>query len=178
MIKLVVVVSICTGAEEVASWIGDGEDGVTDGETTGEGVEDGETTGEVVPDSIGEGVEDGEATGEGVEDGETTGEVVPDSIGEGVEEGETTGEGVEDGVVVPDSIGEGAEGVTEGDTWGAVERGGLTGLEGTITGELLWAGGLDAGGEGGEQLDDGAGTQLKSIPTTPIGAFGPEGELG
>lgn len=44
---------------------------------------------------------------------------------------------------------------------GAVERGGLTGLEGTTTGVLLVAGGLDAGGV--EQLDDGAGTQSKFI---------------
>ena len=73
-------------------------------------------------------------------DGDTTGE-----------DGDTTGE------VVPDSIGEGAEGVTEGVNWGAVDRGGLTGFEGTTTGVLLFAGELDAWG--GEQLDDGAGVQ-------------------
>ena len=44
---------------------------------------------------------------------------------------------------------------------GAVERGGLTGLEGTTTGVLLFAIALDAGGV--EQLDDGAGVQSKFI---------------
>ena len=139
-------VSTGTGAVEVASWMGDGEDGVTDGE--------------VVPDSIGEGVE---TTGD---DGETTGE---DDV--------TTGEGVEiigdddetTGAVVPDSIGEGED----GETWGAVERGGLTGLEFKIIGALLVAGGL-----GGEQLDDVPGWHSKFIPTMPIGTLGPDGELG
>ena len=177
MVKLVVSVStgtvdsVTTGVVVVPDSTGD------DGVTEGEGVEDGKTTGEVVPDSIGDG-EDGVTDGEGVEEGETTGVVVPlrkdgdDGVtdGEGVEDGETTG------VVVPDSIGEGAEGVTEGDTWGAVESGGLTGLEGTTTGVLLCAGGVDAGGV--EHVDDGAGTQLKFIPTTPMGTFGPDGELG
>ena len=178
------VVSISTGADEVASWIGDGEDGVTDGavvpdsigegvETTGEGVEETgegvETTGAVDPDSIGEGVEtigEGvEETGEGVE---TTGAVDPDSIGEGVE---TIGEGVErSGAVDPDSIGEGED----GETWGAVDRGGLTGLEeGIIIATLLVAEEL-----GGEQLDDGPGVHSKFISTTPIGTLGPDGELG
>ena len=89
-----------------------------------------------------------------------------------------TGEGIEDGgtiaEVVPDSIGDDTEGVTEGETLGAVERGGLTGWEGTNTGVLLCAGGLDAGGV---QLDDGAGVHSKFIPTTPIGTLGPDGEL-
>lgn len=161
-------VSICGGTEEVASWIGDGEDGVTDGaivpDSTGEGVE---TTGAVEPDSIGEGVE---TTGEGVEtigadepdsigEGvETTGAVEPDSIGDGVE---TTGEGVETtGAVEPDSIGEGVE-----------TLGGLTGTE--DFGALLVAGGL-----GGEQVDDGPGVHSKFIPTMPICTLGPDGELG
>ena len=81
------------------------------------------------------------------------------------------------GEVVPDSIGEGADGVTEGGTLTAVERGGLTGVEGTTTGVLLLnAGRLDAGGR--EQLDDGAGTQSKFNPTMPTGTLGPDGELG
>ena len=164
------------------------------------GVEDGETTDEVFPDCIIAGVEydettgeDGETTGEvvpdrivaGVEDGETTDEVFPDCIIVGVEDGETAGEDAEtageDGETageedVPDSIGEGAEGVTGGETLGAVERGVLTGWEGTATGVLLVAGRLDAGGV--EQLDDGAALQLKSIATMPIVTFGPDGELG
>ena len=86
-------------------------------------------------------------------------------MSEGVEDGETTGE-----EVVPDSIGENAEGVTEGETLGAVERGGLTGLEGTTTGVLLDA--------GAEQLDDGPGVHWKFIATMPIGTWGPDGELG
>ena len=102
------------------------------------------------------------------------GEVVPTSIIDGVDDGETTTTGVEDGEttgeVVPDSIGENAEGVTESTT--GVERGVV---EGTTTGELLCTGALDAGAE---QLDDGPGTQAKFIPTTPMAAVGPEGELG
>lgn len=91
--------------------------------------------------------------GEGVDDDKTTGD----------EDGMTDGEGVEDvgttGAVVPDSLGEVTEGVTEG----------------TTTGVLLFTGGLDAGGL---HLLDGAGTQSKFIPTTPIGTLGPDGELG
>lgn len=45
-----------------------------------------------------------------------------------------------------------------------------------ITGVLLFAGVLDAGGV--EHEDDGPGLQLKFIATTPIGALGPDGELG
>ena len=170
-----VVVWISTGADEVASWIGDGEDGVTDGEVVPDSIGEGvETTGAVDPDSIGEGVEtigEGvEETGEGVEETgegvETTGAVDPDSIGEGVEtigEGvEETGEGVETtGAVDPDSTGEG------------VETGGLTGLEEGIIAALLVAGVL-----GGEQVDDCPGVHSKFIPTTPIGTLGPDGELG
>ena len=44
MVKL--VVSVSTGTVVVPDSLGDGDDGVTDGE----GVEDGETTGVVVPD--------------------------------------------------------------------------------------------------------------------------------
>ena len=88
--------------------------------------------------------------GEGVEDDKTTGDE------DGVTDGETTG------TVVPDSLGEETEGVTEG----------------TTTGVLLAVGGLDAGGAGGLHLLDGAGTQSKFIPTTPIGTLGPDGELG
>ena len=91
--------------------------------------------------------------GEGVEDDKTTGDEDGVTDGEGVEGGETAG------AVVPDSLGEEAEGVTEG----------------TTTGVLLCAGGLDAGGL---HLLDGPGTQLKFIPTTPIGTLGPDGELG
>ena len=90
--------------------------------------------------------------GEGVEDDKTTGDEDGVTDGEGVEGGEMTG-------AVPDSLGEETEGVTEG----------------TNTGVLLFDGGLDAGGL---HLLDGAGTQSKFIPTTPIGTLGPDGELG
>ena len=50
---------------------------------------------------------------------------------------------------------------------------------------LLVAGALDAGAldagtldAGGLQELCGPGTQLKLIPTTPIGTLGPDGELG
>ena len=66
--------------------------------------------------------------------------------------------------------------MTEGETLGAVERGGLTDVEGITTGALLVAGRLDAGGV--EQLDDEAGTQSKFILTMPMGTLGPDGELG
>ena len=58
----------------------------------------------------------------------------------------TTGEDDDaTGEVVPDSIGDDAEGVTEGVFWGAVDRGGLTGVEVTTTGVLLLcAGELEA----------------------------------
>ena len=91
--------------------------------------------------------------GEGVEDDKATGDEDGVIDGEGVEGGETTG------AVVPDSLGEETEGVTEG----------------TTTVVLLCAGAVDAGGL---HLLDGAGTQLKPIPTTPIGTLGPDGELG
>ena len=90
--------------------------------------------------------------GEGVEDDKTTGDEDGVTDGEGVGGGETKG-------AVPDALGEETEGVTEG----------------TTTGVLLFAGGLDAGGL---HLLDGAGTQSKFIPTTPIGTLGPDGELG
>ena len=97
------------------------------------------TDGEVVPDSIGEEVDDSETIGgevddgvtdeEEFDDGETTGDEVDDGVTdkEGYDEGETIGEEVEY-EVVPDSLGEDAEEVTGGETVGAVERGGLTGL--------------------------------------------------
>ena len=82
-----------------------------------------------------------------------------------MEDCETNGE------VVPDSLGEGAEGVTEGTTVGVVE----SGTEGT-TGVLSCGGALDAGALDAGALDAGGvhvfgapGTQLKFIPTTPIG---------
>ena len=57
--------------------------------------------------------------------------------------------------------------------------------EGTTTGVLLIAGALDAGGLDAGELDAGGlhllvgpGTQLKFMPTTPIGTLGPDGELG
>ena len=91
--------------------------------------------------------------GEGVDDDKTTGDEDGVTDGEGVEDGETTG------AVVPDSLGEEVEEVPGG----------------TTTGVLLCAGELDAGGL---HLLDGAGTQSKFIPTTPIGTLGPDGELG
>ena len=91
--------------------------------------------------------------GEGVEDDKTTGDEDGVTDGEGVEDGEMTG------TVVPDSLGEEMEGVAEG----------------TTTGVLLVAGAVDPGGL---HVLDGPGTQLKFIPTTPIGTLGPDGELG